>query len=90
MMNARKRSEDDAGQRPVLSNSVYESFAIAIETIEQDFHRLVEALERTIELAGSADAELLEQLSITKTVAERGLHLSRDLLNLARHRPANR
>lgn len=52
--------------------------------VEQDFRRLVEILNRSMEDLGSSDEEILRQLCSTKAVAERGLRLGRLLSKLVR------
>ena len=52
--------------------------------VEQDFRKLVGTLAQTIALVGDSDEELVQQLVSTKTVAERGLRLSKVLSKLAR------
>jgi hypothetical protein len=59
-----------------------EDLASKTYSIELDFRRLVEALERTMDLADDSDEELMEQIDRTKWVAERGLRLSRLLRKL--------
>jgi len=54
--------------------------------IERDFRGLVETLKRTIEKVDSSDQEILESLTNTKAVAQRGLRLSKLLLRMTRRR----
>lgn len=54
--------------------------------VEQDFRRLVETLRRMMEIAEATDKELIDRLASTRSVAERGLRLSKNLLNLTRKR----
>jgi hypothetical protein len=54
--------------------------------VEQDFRRLVDTLKRTIAIADHSDPELVERLQRTKFAADRGLRLSRLLLNFTRKR----
>lgn len=61
-----------------------EDFADTAVSIEQDFRRLVQTLQVTLESIDPSDAELLQQISSTKTVADRGLRLSKMLTKLAR------
>lgn len=63
-----------------------EDFAAVAFAVEQDFRRLTDTLRRAIENAGNSDEELLLRLSRTKSVAERGVRLSRLLSNLTRHK----
>lgn len=54
--------------------------------VEQDFRRLVDTLKRTIASVDQSDEELIFRLTRTKAVADRGLRLSRLLLNFTRKR----
>jgi hypothetical protein len=54
--------------------------------VEQDFRRLVDTLKRTIASVDQSDEELVFRLTRTKAVADRGLRLSRLLLNFTRKR----
>jgi hypothetical protein len=60
----------------------------AVSAIEQDFRKLADTLQRTIDAAGAQDKELLLRLSRTKSVAERGVRLSRLLAKLTRNKQA--
>ena len=59
-----------------------------VSAIEQDFRNLADALQRTINAADAQDEELLLRLSRTKSVAERGVRLSRLLAKLTRNKQA--
>lgn len=59
-----------------------------VSAIEQDFRNLADTLQRTIDAADTQDEELLIRLSRTKSVAERGVRLSRLLSRLARNKQA--
>jgi hypothetical protein len=52
--------------------------------IERDLRGVVETLKRTTALVDPSDKELVAQLASTKSVAERGLRLSKLLLKLTR------
>ena len=52
--------------------------------VEQDFRRLVDTLKWMVRTAEQSDEELMERLVRTKTVAERGLRLSKLLSNVTR------
>jgi hypothetical protein len=54
--------------------------------VEQDFRRLVDTLKRSIASVDKSDEELIFRLTRTKVVADRGLRLSRLLLNFTRQR----
>ena len=56
-------------------------------SVERDLRGVVETLTRTIDLVDTSDLELVERLSNTKAVAQRGLRLSKLLVNLTRRRP---
>jgi hypothetical protein len=59
-----------------------------VSTIEQDFRKLADTLQRTIDAADSEDEELLIRLFRTRSVAERGVRLSRLLARLTRTKQA--
>ena len=77
--------EHSNGNASQLRREDFESAAFAIE---QDFRRLVDTLERTIELVGATDKEMSLRLSRAKLVAERGVRLSRLVSNLTRKKRA--
>ncbi|HET6942448.1 MAG TPA: hypothetical protein VFH89_09830 [Sphingomicrobium sp.] len=60
----------------------------AVSAIEQDFRKLADTLQRTIDAACVQDEELMLRLSRTKSVAERGVRLSRLLSRLTRGKQA--
>lgn len=72
------------GQSGNASQLRREDFATTAYAIEQDFRRLVDTLGRTIEVVGDADEEMTVRLSRVKSVAERGMRLSRLVSSLAR------
>jgi len=55
-------------------------FQIVARSIQQDFRRVADTLERAIDLVGSADDALRLRLTETRNVAELGLRLSERLL----------
>ncbi len=61
-----------------------EGFTETAVSVERDFRRLVETLHHALEYTDADDAELRRQVSNTKTVAERGLRLSKLLTKMAR------
>jgi hypothetical protein len=65
-----------------------EDFMETAVSIEQDFRRLVQTLEGALARSEAIDEELLQQISSTKNVAERGLRLSRILTRLSRNKRA--
>jgi hypothetical protein len=72
--------------RAALNNARREDFAATAQTIERDFRRLVETLQDASNIVESSDEELVQQLCSTKSVAERGLRLSKLLSKLARRK----
>ena len=56
-------------------------------SVERDLRGVVETLRRTMAVVDTSDRELVERLANTKAVAQRGLRLSKLLLNLTRRRP---
>jgi hypothetical protein len=63
-----------------------EEFVATAKTIEQDFRRLVQSLQRAAEFPEVGEQELLQQIRNTQAVAERGLRLSKLLSKLARRK----
>lgn len=61
-----------------------EELASTAFLIEQDFRRLVETLERNLEIADNTDAQLVERIVRVRDVAKRGARLSRLFLRLTR------
>lgn len=61
-----------------------EGFTETAVSVERDFRRLVDTLQHALEYADANDPELRQQVSNTKTVAERGLRLSKLLTKMAR------
>ena len=70
-----------------LAESRRASLTATVEAMNQDFERLVATLERTIELVGASDEELLSQLDSAKAAAERGVRLTRLAKELAQKKP---
>ena len=55
-------------------------------SIEQDFRRLAELLDRTMCIVDPADQEMLLGLTSTKNLTDRGVRLARRLSKLSRRR----
>ena len=64
-----------------------QDLAVTADSIEADFRRLVQVLRRTMKTVEVSDKELVERLSTTKVIAERGLRLSRLLSRMTRANP---
>lgn len=73
---------------PPLVRARRSDLRTVVSTIEQDFRKLADTLQRTIDAAGAQDEELLLRLSRTKSVAERGVRLSRLVSRLTHTRQA--
>lgn len=69
------QDKEDHGPAPA------QAVAGVIDCIEQDFRRLVETLARSLETIGSDDEVLRERLAAAWEAAERGLEISRHLLD---------
>jgi len=67
-----------AARSAVIANTVH--------SVQQDFRRLVDTLERTLDLVGTSDEELRIRLSRTRDVAERGCVLSKLLVKFSREK----
>ena len=63
-----------------------QDFTAAAYGIERDFRTLVDNIKRIMETVDASEEELLESLSNTKAVAQRGLRLSKVALRVARSR----
>jgi len=78
-------TESNCGGNVTAHNPVSrEGLTETAVSVERDFRRLVETLQHALECADASDAELRQQVSNTKTVAERGLRLSKLLTKMAR------
>ena len=74
------------GRTATRTQASREGFTPIAVSVESDFRRLVEKLQQALESMDAGDAELRQQVSNTKTVAERGLRLSKLLTKMARGR----
>lgn len=81
-------TNSQSGGKAAINQQGREEFAATAKTIEQDFRRLVQALQRAMDLPEASDQELAQQIRSTQAVAERGLRLSKLLSKLARRKPS--
>ena len=78
-------SSSNTGSHP--TNGIHRPDLVNVTlSIEQDFRRLAELLDRTMSIVDAADEEMVLSLKSTKSVAERGVRLARRLSKLSRRR----
>ena len=71
----------NAFEPPVPGNPSRIAMELAVQSIEQDFRRVVETLARALETAEHSDSLVTERVQSMMEFAERGMALSRQLLD---------
>jgi hypothetical protein len=79
-MPDQSKPESEEGNHPQL-----DAVGSAVRCVEQDFRRLIDTLERVLDVLHSSDEDLSKRVVTVRDVAERGLTLSQQLLETMHH-----